>query len=122
MNPQTLLINKKNKTIVKSHKFKSNFQNMTEKVLKSEDEWRKQLSPNQFKVCRKKGTEPAFSGDYWNTKEPGIYQCVCCGNELFDSTSKFDSGTGWPSFYQAIDSEEITNKEDKVTELISFDY
>ena len=85
---------------------------MTKKVLKSEDEWRKQLSPNQFKVCRKKGTEPAFSGDFWKTKESGIYQCVCCGNELFDSTSKFDSGTGWPSFYQAIDSKKITTKED----------
>ncbi len=85
---------------------------MTEKVLKSEDEWRKQLSPDQFKVCRKKGTEPAFSGNYWNTKEPGIYQCVCCGNELFDSTSKFDSGTGWPSFYQAMDSKKVATKED----------
>ena len=85
---------------------------MTEKILKNDDEWRQQLSPDQFRICRKKGTEPAFSGDYWNTKETGTYQCVCCDNELFDSNSKFDSGTGWPSFYQAIDSKKVATKED----------
>ena len=85
---------------------------MTEKIIKKDDEWRQQLSPDQFRICREKGTEPAFSGNYWNTKETGIYQCVCCGNELFDSSSKFDSGTGWPSFYQAIDSEKVATKED----------
>jgi len=85
---------------------------MTEKISKNDDEWRQQLSPDQFKICRKNGTEPAFSGNYWNTKETGTYQCVCCGNELFDSSSKFDSGTGWPSFYQAIDSEKVATKED----------
>ena len=85
---------------------------MTEKISKNDDEWRQQLSPDQFEICRKKGTEPAFSGNYWNTKETGTYQCVCCGNELFDSSSKFDSGTGWPSFYQAINSEQVTTKED----------
>ena len=85
---------------------------MTEKILKNDDEWRQQLSPDQFRICRKNGTEPAFSGNYWNTKETGTYQCVCCGNELFDSSSKFDSGTGWPSFYQAINSEQVTTKED----------
>ena len=85
---------------------------MTEKISKNDDEWRQQLLPDQFRVCRKKGTEPAFSGNYWNTKETGIYQCVCCGNELFDSNSKFDSGTGWPSFYQAIDSKKVSTKED----------
>ena len=85
---------------------------MPEKILKKDDEWRQQLSPDQFGICRKKGTEPAFSGNYWNTKETGTYQCVCCGNELFDSSSKFDSGTGWPSFYQAIDSEKVATKED----------
>ena len=58
---------------------------MTEKILKKDDEWRQQLTPDQFRICRKKGTEPAFSGNYWNTKETGTYQCVCCGNELFDS-------------------------------------
>ena len=85
---------------------------MTEKILKNDDEWQQQLSPDQFRICRKGGTEPAFSGNYWNTKETGTYQCVCCGNELFDSSSKFDSGTGWPSFYQAINSEQVTTKED----------
>ena len=85
---------------------------MTAKISKNDDEWRQQLSPDQFRICRKNGTEPAFSGDYWNTKETGIYQCVCCDNELFDSNSKFDSGTGWPSFYQAINSEKVATKED----------
>ena len=85
---------------------------MTEKIIKKDDEWRQQLSPDQFRICREKGTEPAFSGNYWNTKETGTYQCVCCGNELFDSSSKFDSGTGWPSFYQAINSEQVATKED----------
>ena len=85
---------------------------MIEKILKNDDEWQQQLSPDKFKICRKKGTEPAFSGNYWNTKETGIYQCICCGNELFDSSSKFDSGTGWPSFYQAINSEQVATKED----------
>ena len=85
---------------------------MTEKISKNDDEWQQQLSPDQFKICRKKGTEPPFSGDYWDTKEAGTYRCVCCGNELFDSNSKFDSGTGWPSFYQAISSEQVATKED----------
>jgi peptide-methionine (R)-S-oxide reductase len=85
---------------------------MTDKISKNDKEWQEQLSPEQFRICRKKGTEQAFSGTYWDTKEIGIYQCACCGNELFDSNSKFDSGTGWPSFYQAVDSEQIATKED----------
>lgn len=85
---------------------------MTEKISKNDTEWQQQLSPDQFRICRKNGTEPAFSGNYWNTKETGTYQCVCCGNELFDSNSKFDSGTGWPSFYQAINSEQVVTKKD----------
>ena len=85
---------------------------MTEKISKNDTEWQEQLSPEQFRICRKKGTEQAFSGNYWDTKEIGIYQCVCCGNELFESNSKFDSGTGWPSFYQAVGSEQIATKED----------
>jgi len=85
---------------------------MTEKISKNDNEWQEQLSPEQFRICRKKGTEQAFSGNYWDTKEIGIYQCVCCGNELFESNSKFDSGTGWPSFYQAVGSEQIATKED----------
>ena len=85
---------------------------MTKKVLKKDEEWRQQLSANQFKICRQKGTEPAFSGDYWDTKETGVYQCICCSNELFDSSTKFDSGTGWPSFYQAISPQQVTTEED----------
>ena len=85
---------------------------MTDKISKNDKEWQEQLSPEQFRICRKKGTEQAFSGNYWDTKEIGIYRCVCCGNELFESNSKFDSGTGWPSFYQAVGSEQIATKED----------
>ena len=85
---------------------------MTEKISKNDEEWQEQLSPEQFRICRKKGTEQAFSGNYWDSKEIGIYQCVCCGNKLFNSNSKFDSGTGWPSFYQAVGSEQIATKED----------
>ena len=85
---------------------------MTDKILKNDAEWRQQLSENQFKVCRKKGTEPAFSGDYWDSKDNGIYHCVCCESDLFDSSAKFDSGTGWPSFYQALGSEKVATKKD----------
>jgi len=69
-----------------------------EKIVKSDAEWREQLTPEQYQVTRKAGTEPAFSGAHWQTKESGQYLCVCCGNELFDSAAKYDSGTGWPSF------------------------
>jgi peptide-methionine (R)-S-oxide reductase len=85
---------------------------MNNKILKNDTEWRQQLSENQFKVCRQKGTEPAFSGNYWDSKDNGVYQCVCCESDLFDSSAKFDSGTGWPSFYQALDSEKVATKED----------
>ncbi len=73
---------------------------MSEK--KSDADWRAQLTPEQYAVARECGTERAFTGVYWNHKEPGLYRCVCCGAELFDSHTKFDSGSGWPSFYAAM--------------------
>ena len=69
-------------------------------VSRSDEEWRNQLSPEQYHVCRQCGTEAPFSGDYWDCHDPGVYRCVCCGNPLFDSDTKFDSGSGWPSFWQ----------------------
>ena len=80
---------------------------MEDRVDKTKEEWKNELTLEQFHVCRQKGTEPAFSGDYWDTKTPGTYVCVCCGQELFDSNTKFDSGTGWPSFSAPIDEENV---------------
>ncbi|MBI4528675.1 MAG: peptide-methionine (R)-S-oxide reductase MsrB [Deltaproteobacteria bacterium] len=82
------------------------------KVVKTDQEWKAQLTPEQYHVCRKKGTETAFTGKYWNSKEKGIYQCVCCGNELFSSDTKYDSGTGWPSFWAPIAAENVKTEED----------
>ena len=80
--------------------------------MKSDDEWRTQLTPEQFHVTREKGTECAFSGEYWNHHGDGIYTCVCCGAELFDSDAKFDSGTGWPSFWEPIGDENVKSEAD----------
>ncbi len=85
---------------------------MSEKVIKSEQEWKKLLSPKQFEVARRKGTERAFSGAYWDHHEPGVYRCVCCGAELFHSAHKFDSGTGWPSFWQPAAGENVKTEDD----------
>ena len=85
---------------------------MKEKISKSDKEWKKLLTPEQYHVCRQKGTERAFTGGYWDCKEKGIYQCVCCGNELFSSETKFDSGTGWPSFWAPIREENVATEED----------
>ena len=85
---------------------------VTEKVTKSDDEWRRILTPEQFKITRQKGTEPPFSGEYHNFKGKGIYHCVCCDNELFSSETKFDSGTGWPSFWEPISERSIMTKAD----------
>ena len=85
---------------------------MSDKVTKSEAEWREQLTQEQYEVCRNKGTERAFSGRYWDTKDPGIYRCACCGHELFDSDTKFDSGTGWPSFFQPLSDERVKTETD----------
>ncbi len=86
---------------------------MNDKVEKMEKDWMNELTPEQYRVTRLKGTERAFSGKYWNTKTPGTYRCVCCGEPLFDSETKFDSGTGWPSFYAPMDKAGITEEEDR---------
>ena len=83
------------------------------KINKTEEEWQKQLSPEQYQVTRKAGTEPAFSGKYWKTKDAGTYTCVCCGKPLFTSDTKFNSGTGWPSFYQPVDKEAVLEHTDR---------
>ena len=85
---------------------------MTDKIRKSDEEWQKQLTPDQYRIARKKGTEPAFTGKYNSSKEPGIYTCVCCGNPLFDSDDKFDSGSGWPSFTQPVSEENAETETD----------
>ena len=82
------------------------------KIVKDDQEWREALSPEQFAVCRQKGTERAFTGKYWDHHEPGVYRCACCGTELFDSNAKFDSGTGWPSFWQPLEAENIRTEDD----------
>ena len=85
---------------------------MSDKVVKSTDEWRKKLTPEQYHVTREQGTERAFSGATWNNHEKGIYQCVCCDNDLFSSEHKYESGTGWPSFWQPVAPENIATRAD----------
>jgi peptide-methionine (R)-S-oxide reductase len=86
---------------------------MEEKKNKSKEEWEKELTPAQFHVCREKGTERAFTGEYYNSKEPGVYRCVCCGNELFSSEHKYDSGTGWPSFWAPLSEGRVKTEVDR---------
>jgi peptide-methionine (R)-S-oxide reductase len=83
-----------------------------EKIKKNDDEWKKQLTEEQFQVARKKGTERAFTGAYWDNHEKGTYRCVCCDNELFSSETKFDSGTGWPSFWAPVAADNVETDED----------
>ena len=85
---------------------------MAEKVAKTDEEWKKTLTPEQYEVARKKGTERAFTGKYWNNHEKGVYRCVCCGSELFSSNTKYESGTGWPSFWAPIAQENIRTEDD----------
>ena len=83
-----------------------------EKIIKSESEWRQELDPEQYRICRGKGTEPAFTGKYWNHKQHGTYLCAACGEPLFDSETKYDSGSGWPSFYQPTSPTSVGEQED----------
>jgi len=82
------------------------------KLVKSDAEWREELSPEEYAITRQKGTERAFTGRYWNNHETGLYQCVCCGNSLFRSEEKFDSGTGWPSFWAPATEENVRTERD----------
>lgn len=83
-----------------------------EKITKNDAEWKKQLTATQYEVTRKKGTERAFSGQFWNNHEKGLYRCVCCGNALFSSETKFESGTGWPSFWAPIAEQNVRTETD----------
>ena len=80
---------------------------------RTNDEWREKLTPEQYQITREKGTEPAFTGRYWDHKEAGVYRCVCCGTPLFSSETKYDSGTGWPSFYAPVDQRNVETEEDR---------
>lgn len=85
---------------------------MPDKIQKSDSEWRQQLTPEEYRIMREKGTERAFSGRYWDHHEQGVYKCASCGNELFASETKFESGTGWPSFYAPLDPENVSTADD----------
>jgi len=85
---------------------------MSKKIEKTDAEWAEQLTPEQYRVTRRKGTEAPFTGAYWNAKERGVYRCVCCGNPLFASDAKYDSGTGWPSFYAPVSPEGVSTESD----------
>ena len=86
---------------------------MKPKIEKPDTEWRTKLTPEQYHVTREKGTEPAFTGQYWDCHDAGMYRCTCCGAELFDSVTKFDSGSGWPSFWQPANPENVATEEDR---------
>ena len=86
---------------------------MTEKIQKSESEWKEKLTDEQFQICRKKGTERPFSGEYYETKTNGTYRCLCCGNALFLSEDKYDAGCGWPSFWRSLGEGSVSTQEDR---------
>ena len=90
-----------------------------EKIIKTDAEWQKLLTPEQYRITRKKGTERAFSGQYWNNHEPGLYRCVACDLDLFGSDTKFDSGTGWPSFFQPIVSNRKTQSSKETMNFLA---
>ncbi len=91
---------------------------MPDKIHKPDAQWQAELTPTQYQICRKGGTEIAFTGEYWHTKEPGVYRCVCCGNELFHSETKFDSGTGWPSFGAPFDPDRVATRTDRAHGMV----
>ena len=91
---------------------------METKVTKPEAEWKAELTPEQYRVTRRKGTERAFTGEYWDTKTPGTYRCVCCNAPLFHSGTKFDSGTGWPSFYAPVDADSVAEETDRTLWMV----
>ena len=91
---------------------------MTEKITKTDEEWKKELTAEEYEVCRMKGTEQAFTGMYWDCKDDGVYKCRTCGVELFSSDAKFDSGTGWPSFFKPEDDERIEYIEDRTFGMV----
>ncbi len=86
---------------------------MNRKIAKTDAEWQAQLTPEQYRICRQKGTEPAFSGEYYDCREPGVYRCVGCGKPLFESEAKFDSGSGWPSFRQPAQADSVATADDR---------
>jgi len=85
---------------------------MNEKIRRSDEEWKQQLGPERYEICRRKGTEHPFTGRYWNHHEPGVYKCACCGEPLFSSEDKFDSGCGWPSYTQPIAADKVVEQTD----------
>ena len=91
---------------------------MSNKVIKTEEEWKKVLTPEQYRVLRQKGTERAFTGEYWNTKDQGIYRCAGCGEMLFESDTKYDSGCGWPSFYAPASTNVVSESEDRSLSMV----
>jgi len=91
---------------------------MSDKIKKTDEEWRDQLNPDEYAVCRQHGTERAFTGRYWDTKTPGVYHCAGCGEALFDSDTKYDSGSGWPSFYQPLDPDSVEENRDTTHGMI----
>jgi peptide-methionine (R)-S-oxide reductase len=91
---------------------------MAGKIMKSIEEWRRQLTPEQYRIARMRGTERPFTGAYHATKEPGVYHCVCCGQPLFDAATKFDSGTGWPSFFAPIDPDAVATETDRSLSMV----
>ncbi len=91
---------------------------MTDKVRETDEQWRSALTDEQYRITRQGGTEPAFSGEYWDTKAEGTYTCVCCGQPLFSSEAKYDSGTGWPSFYAPVNDKNVAMETDRSVGMV----